>query len=464
MKKNMIISDLESLKSIKESDDLIETVDYCDGILSGINTFKGYEILGLFSDRIAIRFENKHINHANNAGDLAIGIRFIGEMGKTASVKFNSIDKRTIQRNIEKGLELIQYSSEDPYFKDLPKPMPQKHDVWPYFDKKIAALDIENLKDLSESFLNVPDRKYFYSSEGSIRLGQYFTYLVNSNGISIAETTTSVSGGISLNLESDGVIGSGYGADGFSRLSDFSPDKLIEEAYTTAFRMLKRRKVESGSYELVFSPEMASELVVNTIASGAIFKNVYLKKSFLAEMEKKRVANPILNIKNCPNIPFNNSSSPFDSEGVPTFEFDLVKDGVLETFLYNHYWASRVGKTSNGCAYKRGVASKTTTNPQSLVVKPGDQTEEELISGIKKGIYCDGTGDSPTITSGQFSGVIMGYYIENGEICEGIEDVVLGTKLIDLYNRIEAIGSNSKKVGSNLIPSIKFGKTQIGGQ
>jgi predicted Zn-dependent protease len=58
----------------------------------------------------------------------------------------------------------------------------------------------------------------------------------------------------------------------------------------------------------------------------------------------------------------------------------------------------------------------------------------------------------------------MGYYIENGEICEGIEDVVLGTKLIDLYNRIEAIGSNSKKVGSNVIPSIKFGKTQIGGQ
>jgi PmbA protein len=454
----------ESLKEFIDSQHLLDIMEYCDTILQNKSEIKAYELIGQILDGTSIEIENEDIKDAVNSVEIEVGLRIIGELGNSSSVAFFPTSRSEAKKELERCLSILKYATPDPYFISLAKPQSLKHHVYQHFDDKISRLDIDDMKKYAEIILSAMDVPNYYSLNGSLANSKGFASLINSNGIAVAESSTRISGGISINLEKDGSVGSGFQSESQQSIEHFSLQKAVDEAHLMASRMLNKTKIPSGEYELVFSPKMVNKLIARTIAAGANFQGVFQNRSFLCGKEKKSIARDKLTIFNDPEIPFAEQSSPIDDEGVPTYKFAIVQNGILETYLYNTYWANRVNKESNGCASRSGPAAPSMINSKNLVIRPGDASEQEILSTIKNGIYCEYTGDSPNIASGQFSGVIMtGYKIENGEITTGVEEAVLGINLIDLYNKIELIGNNITKVGSNYVPSIKLGKIIIGG-
>lgn len=464
MKFNYLTSKPESIEEFADSQHLTDIMEYCDSVLQNISEVKAYEIGGQISEGTSVEIENEDIKDAVNSVDIEVGLRLIGESGNSSSIEFFPSSRTEAKQALERCFSILKYATPDPFFVSLAKPQPAKHNVYAHFDDKIAKMDIEDMKKYAELILSAMDLPNLYSLNGGIANSKSFGAFINSNGIKILETSTMIGGSISINLEKDGNIGSGSQAETQLAIDRFELQKAVDEAYIMASRMLDKTKIPSGEYELVFSPKMVSKLICRTIAGGANFQGVFQNRSFLCNKEKTQIASENLTLFNDPELPFAEQTSPFDDEGVPTFKFPIVQNGVLETYLYNTYWANRVNKQSNGCAYRHGVASTTNIKSTNLVIKPGDASEQELLSSIKRGIYCEYTGDSPNIAAGQFSGVIMtGYKIENGVITTGVEEAVLGIDLLDLYNKIEMIGNNVKQIGANYVPSIKFGKIHVGG-
>ncbi len=461
---NYLTDNIESIRQFADSQHLIDVMEYCDSILQNNAEINAYEINGIISDGTAIEIENEDVKDAVNSVIVKLGLRLIGNVGNSSSVEFFPYSRTVARKEVDRCALILKYATPDPYFKGLAKPQPLKHNVCTHFDEKIARLDIEDLKKYAEIMLSAMDVPNFYSLSGGLMNSKGFGCFINSNGIAVSESSTLISGSISINLEKDGNVGSGFYSESKQAVDHFQIQNGVDEAHLMASRMLNKTKIPSGKYELIFSPKMVALLIARTIAGAANVQGVLQNRSFLCDMEKKRIASDQLTVINDPEIPFAEATTPIDDDGVPTYKFPIVQNGILETYLYNTYWANRANKESNGCAYKPDIAVQSTIKSKNLVIVPGDASEQELLASIKHGIYCEYTGDSPNIAMGQFSGVIMtGYKIENGEITNGIEEAVLGIDLIDLYNKINLIGNNVKQIGANYIPSIKFEKINIGG-
>ena len=76
----------------------------------------------------------------------------------------------------------------------------------------------------------------------------------------------------------------------------------------------------------------------------------------------------------------------------------------------------------------------------------------------------DYTGDSPNISTGDFSGLILqGNLIENGEIKHPLNETMLAINLLDLFMNIDAVSKEFKIYGSSQAPYVRVKDVQIVG-
>ena len=95
-------------------------------------------------------------------------------------------------------------------------------------------------------------------------------------------------------------------------------------------------------------------------------------------------------------------------------------------------------------------------------MKPGDYTQDEMTKDVKRGIILEYTGDSPNITTGDFSGLILqGNLIENGEIKEPLNETMFGINLFDLFNNLDAVSKEYKTYGRYQAPYVRINDVQI---
>ncbi len=134
----------------------------------------------------------------------------------------------------------------------------------------------------------------------------------------------------------------------------------------------------------------------------------------------------------------------FDDEGVATYNKDIIKKGVLQTYLYNLETAKKDGVQSTGNGINTN--SKMGVGPFFVYVKPGKKTLEQLCQRINNGIYITqlmGVGTGVSHTSGDFSIQAWGYLIENGKITKPITLITIAGNILTMFNDIVEIGGDS---------------------
>ena len=73
----------------------------------------------------------------------------------------------------------------------------------------------------------------------------------------------------------------------------------------------------------------------------------------------------------------------FDDEGVATYNKAIIKNGVLQTYLYNLTTAAKEGVKSTGNGYRAG--GKMGVSSSYAVLKPGKKSLEELFKEVGEG-------------------------------------------------------------------------------
>ncbi|GAA5218866.1 metalloprotease PmbA [Corallincola platygyrae] len=230
----------------------------------------------------------------------------------------------------------------------------------------------------------------------------------------------------------------------------WSAQRVGEEAARKTVERLGARKLDTCSVPILMSPEMASGLVGHLVAaiSGS---NLYRKSSFLLDQLGEQIFPELFTIEERPHMPKALGSSPFDSEGVATIDRDIIKDGVLSSYLLTSYAARKLGMASTGHA--GGIHNWQVTS------NAGNQAA--LLKQMDRGLLVtEVMGQGVNIVTGDYSRGAAGFWVENGEIQFPVEEITIAGNLKDMFKQVVAVGNDidyrgSIHAGSMLLENMK---------
>ena len=195
---------------------------------------------------------------------------------------------------------------------------------------------------------------------------------------------------------------------------------------------LGARKIKTIRAPVLFAPELARGFIghaINAIAGGA----QYRRASFLLDAAGEKLFPDFVNILERPHLRRGMASAPYDSEGVATYDRDVVTDGVLQGYILSSYSARRLGLTTTANA---GGA-------QNLIVPGGGKDRDELVREMDTGLLVDELiGHGVNGVTGDYSRGAVGHWVENGELRYPVHEVTIAGNLRDLYQRIAAVGDD----------------------
>ena len=276
----------------------------------------------------------------------------------------------------------------------------------------------------------------------------------NTHGFVGSYTKTSHSISCVLLAESDGVMQRDYHYTTARCAEDL--ETAVAVGRTAADKVVGRlgaRKLKTVRAPVLFIPEVARGFIghaIGAIAGGA----QYRRSSFLLDAVGEKLFPEFVSILERPHLPRGLASAPYDSEGVGTYDRDIVTDGVLREYVLSSYSARRLGLTTTANA---GGA-------QNLIVPGSRQDKASLISEMGTGLVVQELiGQGVNGVTGDYSRGAVGHWVENGEIAYPVHEVTIAGNLRDLYQRIAAIGDDQDMRGGIRCGSLLVEEMTIAG-
>ncbi|MFZ2726118.1 MAG: metalloprotease PmbA [Methylococcaceae bacterium] len=236
--------------------------------------------------------------------------------------------------------------------------------------------------------------------------------------------------------------------------------QLLEDAKTigqkAAQRTLKRLSAQgltTRQCPVLYSAEIASSLLgsfISAISGG----NLYRKSSFLLDALNTQVFPEFVHIYEQPYLLGGLGSSAYDGEGVKTQNRDLIKDGILQSYVLGSYSARKLGLASTGNA--GGV--------HNLSIDSGNKSFDDLLKEMNTGLLVtELIGQGVNIVTGNYSRGAAGFWVENGVIQYPVEEITIAGNLKEMFKNIIAIGNDIDYRGSTRTGSILIEQMALAG-
>lgn len=246
--------------------------------------------------------------------------------------------------------------------------------------------------------------------------------------------------------------------------SKLNIEEVAKEAVSNVLSQLGGEACLSGNYKVVLDREVIASLI-NAYISSADAEEVQKKTSLFIGKLNQKVASKKVTIE---DLPLNKSlfARSFDNEGVATTNKAIIKNGILQTYLYNLTTAAKDGVESTGNGF--GSAAKSGVSPVFLRLKPGKLNLEQLFEKVQDGVYIteiNGLHAGLDPQTGNFSLQANGFLIKNGKKDHPLDVITVSGNLVKLFEGIIEVGNDSKTFPSAVNnPSVVVNKLAIGGK
>lgn len=311
------------------------------------------------------------------------------------------------------------------------------------YDKRITAVNT--------SLINTGDSSVYIANSKGMELSDKQNYAVAYIGIMAQENNS---------IKESGEIWIG------NDISSFNPIELANTAGKKVINSLCGTSVKSNTYKTIIKNEVVADML-QVFSSAFLADNVQKGFSLLSGKLGEKVYSSKITICDYPLLDNGYATTPFDSEGVASYNKNVVENGILKTYLYNLKTANKDGVQSTGNGFKssfRGTVGVSTTN---FFIQNGITEFEDLLSDINNGLFITdvaGLHSGANSISGDFSLAAEGFLIENGKITAPVEQITIAGNFYNLLSDVKDIGNdlkfNSSAIGS---PSLAFDSIQVAG-
>jgi TldD protein len=220
---------------------------------------------------------------------------------------------------------------------------------------------------------------------------------------------------------------------------------LARQAGETAIALLDAKAPKGGSFPVVVDQELGGVFVHEAVGHAAEADIVLEGGSILEGKIGERIGSDLVTVKDDPSLPLY-GHYPFDDEGSSSGETVIVEDGVLRSYLHSRETAGRLGGTPRN-ARAQGCARPVVRMSNTYIASAKDGCEfSEILEEMKDGVYLLGSRGGQVSTAGgvfQFNAK-RGYLVEEGEIRSLLRDVSLSGHILEILEKVEAVGDDLK--------------------
>jgi PmbA protein len=228
--------------------------------------------------------------------------------------------------------------------------------------------------------------------------------------------------------------------------------------------MLGAKKTTATKAPVVLDNHIAADFL-SIFSSMLSSESVQKGKSLLAGKLGHQVTNKTMDIIDDGVFHHGPGSRPIDDEGVPALRKTLVREGVLESFMYNSRTARKEGRESTGNAVRGRFSTVPSVGPLNLYISAAGKRmkKEEMFASIERGLYIIEAMGMHTANpiSGQFSIGVSGMWVEDGKPAYPVKEAVISGNILDFFGGVNALGDDLRFFGNVGSPSLLMGAIDI---
>lgn len=390
----------------------------------------------------------------NNDGALGISV-YVGQQKGNAST--SDLTPEAIKNTVEAALAIAKYTSPD--------------DCAGLADRELMAFDAPDLELYHAAEIDV-DKAVQLALDTEKAALEHDERIVNSEGASFnAHTGVRVYGNSHGMLQS--YLSSRYSlscsviaehqeqlerdyeytvARDINQLAQ--PNWVGENAAQKAIARLQPQKLATQEAPVIFLNDVATGLISH-LAAAISGGSLYRKASFLLDHLGKKVLPDWFEIVERPHLLRQLASTPFDSEGVRTQDMEIIRNGILQTYLLTSYSGRKLGMQSTGHA--GGI--------HNWLVKPNSSGKlTALLRQMNRGLLVtEVMGQGVNLVTGDYSRGAAGFWVENGEIQYPVAEITIAGQLPDMLRNIVAVADDIEHRSNIQTGSILLEKMKISG-
>ena len=412
---------------------------------------------------LSVGVRNAELEEVEREEARDLGLRvFIGR--RQATVSASDLSDATRARLVERAVAMARLAPEDPYAGLAPQDRLAQGphadlDLFDPSERTAEALEAA-AAEAEAAALGVAGVSKSEGGHASWSASEW--RLVTSHGFDGRHKGSAFSLGVGVIAEKDGAMERGGESRATRYLSDLPGAAEIGlKAGERAVARVGPRKIASTTAPVIFENRIATQVLsplLGAISGPAIARG----SSFLKDKLGQRVLPAGVDMIDDPFRLRGLGSTPFDDEGVAVERREIVRDGILTTWLLNSAAAAQLGLASTGHA-SRGLAGPSGVSTHNLHLAPGENDKAGLMAEAGSGLLITSMfGPSLNGNTGDWSAGVSGFWFEDGELAYPVSEVTVAGNLIDLYARLVR-GSDLEFRGSFNSPSLMFDAVAIAG-
>ncbi len=408
---------------------------------------------------LSVSVRKGELENVERNRDKSLGVTvYVGHRRGNAST--SDFSKAAIERTVQAAYDIARFTAEDPMAglpdeQDIAKHHPELDLFHPW------AITSEEAAQLALRCEDAAMRtsKRITNSEGaavSAQQSHFFSAHTHGfrGGYASSRHSLSVSpiAGKGSNMQRDAWYTSMRSADQLS-----SPEAVGRYAAERALSRLKSRKIATTQCAVLFESPVAAGLLggfVQAVSGGSLYR----KSTFLLDSLGKRVFPKHIDILEDPHELRGKGSSPFDDEGVTTRARRVVDAGRVQGYFLSTYSGRKLGMPTTGNA-----GGSHNLVMQSRLTQTGDDLDA-MLKKLGTGLFVtEMMGQGVNYVTGDYSRGASGFWVENGQIAFPVQEITIAGNLKDMFQGIQAIGSDVYTMGAKTIGSVLINRMKIAG-
>ncbi len=399
----------------------------------------------VFAERrqgLTMSIDESRIESVQSGAEEGAGVRVI-EGGTTYFAHVDGLDPADLERAADEAASALRGARAEPraLTAQATTPVPIIHRPEGVAPSRKAGL----LRELDQrARAEGPEIAQFTASYAEARRE---VTIANSAGLLTSDDRTRTRIGAQAVARRDGTVETGaetLGAHrGFELLED-DPGLIAAQAARKALTLLDAGPAPSASLPVVVGGGFGGVLFHEMTGHGLEADHIQKGASVYVGKLGQQVAQPLLNAYDDGRLPNEWGSDAIDDEGVPTQKTQVIEDGRLTAYLYDHVTAERDGVPSTGNGRRESFRQLPIPRMTNTYIAPGDATPEEIIADVEQGFYAVsfGGGQVDPATGDFVFGVSEGYLIEGGRVTRPCRGATLIGNCLDALAAIDAVGND----------------------
>lgn len=325
------------------------------------------------------------------------------------------------------------------------------------FNNGILAPDRDRMYSRLKEFLETVKERHPLVKLGTVSIAFNLenTRFLNSNGVDFRATAGNYEVLVVYSSQKNGKVSSlGYS---YFFTKDLSLP-LIGNASCSSLLGQSAKHLDAkpvkGKFkgDVILAPDCAGqffEFVSNSVGDTGMIEGTSPYRNRRGEM----IASRELTFSSSPVSDGIAATSFITSEGYPAKEVEIIKKGILKSYMLSHYGARKTGMKFSD---SDGGGNR---------VSPGKMSYQQMIKNVRRGLLVVGFSGAKPDNKGDVSGVVKNsFYIENGRILFPVSETMISGNIPSMLLNIKNISKETVNFGNCVYPWIHIAGVDISGK